>query len=382
MKLFLIIIFLFQITFAAEDQDDPGFKLYFKAYQLVLDGKWGNAISEFKSLISKYPKSKYYDDAYFWTAYAKSENGNTKEAVKEYSNFIKRFPESSLVDDARRNLTILSKKDPSLSIDKDYYVKDSYDRDDEKLQEEAVHAISQMGGEKARKKLIEIAKSTNKSRKVREKAIFWLGNMRMVKSSDLFDLFKTFDSDKMKEKIIFSISQQNDSESSKILFEIIKDKKNNRKIREKALFWISQSHGNIDEYLDKLLEYTKDDRKLREKLMFTIYNSSSSKKGELLYRFAMDEKEDRKVREKAIFWLAQSGSFEELKKLYLQVSDRHLQEKMIFNFSQIKTNESVDFLIKLLKLKNTPAKVKKKIIFWLGQMESKKAREAILEVLD
>jgi HEAT repeat protein len=381
MKLFILFLFILQLTFSKADQDDPGFKSYFKGYQLVLDGKWDIAIKEFKSLISKYPKSKYYDDAFFWSAYAQSENGDYKGAVKAYTEFIKSFPESNLVDDAKRNLTILSKKYPELVIDKKH-LEDEYDSGDEKLQEEAVYAISQIGGEAAKKKLLEIAKSTNKSNKVREKAIFWLGNMGSVNSSDLYDLFKSFKEERMKEKIIFSISQQNDKESSKILFEIIKNKDNSRQIREKALFWISQSHGNIDEYLTKLLDYTKDDYKLREKLMFTIYNSSSRNKSELLYRFATNEGEDKKVREKAIFWLAQLGSFEELKKLYLQINDEHLQEKMIFNFSQIKTDESIDFLIKLLKLNNTSAKIKKKIVFWLGQMESKKAREAILEILD
>jgi len=85
------------------DQNDPGYKIYKTGYQCILDEQWDNARQKFADLMSRYPKSKYRDDAGYWSAFA-LKHLNRKKAVATYEKFIEEFPESKYYDDAVADL--------------------------------------------------------------------------------------------------------------------------------------------------------------------------------------------------------------------------------------------------------------------------------------
>lgn len=55
----------------SEEEQDESAKAYQKAYGLVLDEKWSEAISSMAAFLKTFRKSSYYDDALYWQCYAK-----------------------------------------------------------------------------------------------------------------------------------------------------------------------------------------------------------------------------------------------------------------------------------------------------------------------
>lgn len=95
-----------------DNQDDPAYKAYREAYELILDEDWNEARKKFEAVISNYPKSDYLDDAAYWHAYA-MRHLDEKKAIEEYKKFLKKFSHSSYYDDA---LADLNELDPSIVI--------------------------------------------------------------------------------------------------------------------------------------------------------------------------------------------------------------------------------------------------------------------------
>lgn len=371
------------------DQNDPAFKLYFKAYEFVLDEQWDSAIKSFGELTQKYKKSNYYDDAYYWIAYATNEKGNLERAYDLFSDFVKEFPKSNLIENANRDIKVIAEHQIDKGKTHAKYkqaVKD-YDNSREdfeayELQEQVVFAIYNQGGKTSSEKLYKIVMNKKRPLEIREKALFWLGQTESYSVKKMLKMFNTLEEEELKEKAIFGISQHEGKEAQDALLKIALDKSINQNYREKAIFWISQTNDRtVMPYLKTLLEKVEH-TELREKVIFSLSQSGSKEANELLTKIAFDKKEQMDVREKAIFWLGQNGDVNNLKRIYLQMEHPELQEKLIFSFSQSGEGEAEDFLIKLLKLKTTTTKLKKKIIFWLGQSNSSKARKAISDILN
>ncbi len=89
---------------SSEKKDDPGYASYKKGYDFVLDEEWQKAIKQFAEMMKSFPKSNYYDDAMYWTAYAYKHTDEDK-ARELYEKFIKKYPNSKYYDDAVADLS-------------------------------------------------------------------------------------------------------------------------------------------------------------------------------------------------------------------------------------------------------------------------------------
>ncbi|HLX12471.1 MAG TPA: HEAT repeat domain-containing protein [Bacteroidota bacterium] len=88
-----------EMTEGKELKDDPGYTLYKDGYSKILDEDWTSARKTFAELMSKYPKSKYVEDASYWSAYALRDS-DKKKALEAYKAFIQKYPKSTYFDDA------------------------------------------------------------------------------------------------------------------------------------------------------------------------------------------------------------------------------------------------------------------------------------------
>ncbi len=88
------------------DQNDPDYRDYQDAYRLILSEQWGEAQKKLDSFVKSHPKSKYIDDASYWSAFALM-HIDRRKAGDAYAAFIARFPESPYFDDAVADLTDL-----------------------------------------------------------------------------------------------------------------------------------------------------------------------------------------------------------------------------------------------------------------------------------
>ena len=333
MKRYIItLLILVQLAFAStlNGQKDPAFKLYFKAYEYVLDENWKSAITTFEEIKNKHKKSNYLDDSYYWIAYATKEQKNLKKAFDLYTYFINEFPKSNLFDNAKSDIHSLAERLIDSGSNDTKYKQvitqhSSSRRTDEnfELQESAIYAISQLGGKEAQEKLYNILMDEKRPTKIRSKAMFWYGQSSKIGVSDLSKIYYSIKDYKLKEKSIFAISQKENKESKKFLMNIALNEKEDYKLRSKAIFWLAHtSSTDLDVYIDKLLTKITEP-KLRKKVIFGIAQSNLKNKNDILYKIAIDDRESKQVRKQAIHWMGQSHGFRELKILYLQMENAY-----------------------------------------------------------
>jgi HEAT repeat protein len=186
----------------------------------------------------------------------------------------------------------------------DYLLELLESEEDPEVQEKAVFALSQVGDDRAFAALQRVAMDKTKSVDIRANAIFWLGqggHRQQVKF--LKELYTELDDDELKEKVIFSVSQN--SRGGDWLMEIVADPREPVEIRKQALFWAGQT-GSVDvEDIAKIYNTSKD-TELREQAIFALSQRQSSEAVKLMIDLARKEK-DPELRKKLLFWIGQSG---------------------------------------------------------------------------
>ncbi|MFQ5771373.1 MAG: HEAT repeat domain-containing protein [bacterium] len=154
-------------------------------------------------------------------------------------------------------------------------------------------------------------------------------------------------------------------------------------IRKSAVFWLGQIPG--EESLQALVELfdQETNREMKEKMVFAISQHKSEKVMNRLTEIAKTDR-DFEVREKAIFWLGQIDQEESLDILQEIMKNAHsnqIKEKCVFAISQHKSEKSASILIDLAR-NDKNYDVRKKAIFWLGQMAGKKTLAALSDIVE
>lgn len=279
--------------------------LYKKAKQSIYGKEWLKAMDQFRYIIDNYSKSKWVEASLYYLSYSMKKRSEAlenldeilslrKQALSHLETIIKKFPAGEWADDAKvlrvEIAEDLVKKgfkeykkyilngadeeadmeikllilDALLHMDKEkaFPILEKFIRKHKnpKLREKAIFVISQIQDPRVIPLLVEVAK-TDANRKIREKAIFWLGQVRGPKGSDtvkeLVGIYNSLgdgaDDLKLKEKIIFSISQKGGDDGVKELIKIYRQEKN-LKLKKKVIFWISQMGSKEAEtFIEKIL---------------------------------------------------------------------------------------------------------------------------------
>jgi HEAT repeat protein len=177
--------------------------------------------------------------------------------------------------------------------------------DDPDIQEKAIFALSQTGSDRAFAALRKIALDDTQSQHLRENAIFWLGQQGGRESVVfLKELYGQLDDPDLKDKVIFSVSQN--SHSGDWLMEIVADEKEAVEVRKQALFWAGQT-GAVD--VDGIVNVYKKSKnmELREQAIFALSQSHGDEAIEAMIELARTEK-NRELRKQLVFWIGQSGN--------------------------------------------------------------------------
>jgi len=171
--------------------------------------------------------------------------------------------------------------------------------------EKAVFALSQHRSERAGTILRDLAQRNGAPLKVREQAIFWLGQQRSADNAELLKaLYKRVSEPELKEKIIFSVSQNRAGSNARWLLDIALDDKESIEMRKQALFWAGQNRGLSMDDLGALYQRVSD-REMKEQIIFVYSQRRDPASVDRLMEIARTEK-DKELRKKAIFWLSQS----------------------------------------------------------------------------
>ncbi|HEV8358567.1 MAG TPA: HEAT repeat domain-containing protein, partial [Gemmatimonadales bacterium] len=368
-------------------QQDPADRLYRDARRDLNDGRFDRAAESFAAIYTKYPRSTYAGDAYYWQAYAlsKRDSDETLRRAREVLRLQKsRAPKARTRRDAEELLTRIEGRlaqlgDPAAAAHITTIAKmagtppvppepgapilagppqgpevprgiattrqERRRRDRDVCQDEddtqmaALNALQQMDPERARPILRKVlARRDEGSLCLRRKAVFL-------------------------------ISQQEGAETERILLDAARSDPD-QEVRSQAVFWLSQVDSpGVVPALDSILRGSSDPV-LQEKALFALSQQESPKARQALRDFALRPSISEDLREKAIFWIGQGDDPDRLgflTSLYGQVKSESAREKVLFSVSQIEGRESQRWLIQIAGDANESIELRKKALFWAGQ---------------
>jgi HEAT repeat protein len=171
------------------------------------------------------------------------------------------------------------------------------------IKNKAIFALSQHQSARAGQILRDFAERESENEELREQAIFWLGQNRSEENANyLKSLYGRVKKDALKEKIIFSLSQQRGN--GEWIMNIALDPKESIEMRKHALFWAGQNGGvSIDAFSSLYDKMT--DQEIKEQLIFVFSQKRDAKALDKLFSIAKNDK-DKEMRSKAVFWIGQS----------------------------------------------------------------------------
>jgi HEAT repeat protein len=176
---------------------------------------------------------------------------------------------------------------------------------DREIQEKAIFALSQHRSERAGEILRRFIDRDDAPDDLKANAIFWLGQEHGGENIGyLQEIYPRLKSEELKEKVIFSVSQNSDERSRRWLLDLALNANEPMELRKKALFWAGQKGDVAIADLAKLYN-TMSDREMKEQLIFAYSQRHEPEATDQL--MAIAEKEpDPELRKKAVFWLGQS----------------------------------------------------------------------------
>jgi len=173
------------------------------------------------------------------------------------------------------------------------------------IKDKALFALSQKGQGRAQAILREFALRESEPADLREKAIFWLGQRRSRENTDfLRNLYSRIGNEELKEKILFSLSQQKGAGNDRWLLDIAVNPRENIELRKKALFWAGQTGVATSELAS--LYNRMNDTEIKDQIIFVFSQRGRDPAAmDKLFDIARSDR-DPELRKKAIFWLGQS----------------------------------------------------------------------------
>jgi TolA-binding protein len=249
------------------------------------------------------------------------------------------------------------------------------------LRRKAVFLVSQKRTDQTANILMSVARS-DPDQETREQAVFWLSQVP-GSTGLLEEILKGSGDENIKEKALFSLSQQSEPRSQQALRDFAMREGENGDLREKAIFWLGQNHSKDNtEFLRSLYSrLTNED--LKEKILFSLSQQTGAGNEQWLMNIALNPKEDIELRKKALFWAGQSGvAISEISQLYDRMGDSEMREQIIFVLSQRQSDRgAIDKLFDIAKNEKDP-ELRKKAIFWLGQSRDPRVQQFLIDLIN
>lgn len=361
-------------------QQDPADQLYRDARAALNRTRYSDAAELFRQIYSKYPRSSYAGDAYYWQAYALSKR-DSDQALRRALEVLQEQKDKAPRASTRRDADALATRirgqlarggdagsaaviaseataaapplppmpaiaavpaapRPPAITGRRAGTRDRCNSEDD-IQTAALNALQQMDTERA----LPILKRV------------------LARRDD--------ESTCLRRKAMFIVSQLEGKESEQILLDAARSDPD-PEVREQAVFWLSQVDSPTAVIaLDSILR-TASDPVLQDKAIFALSQQDAPKARQALRDFALRSGVSDELREKAIFWIGQSDDPDRLsflKTLYAQLKSAALRDKILFSISQIDGRESSQWLLQVAGDVNEDIELRKKALFWVGQSD-------------
>ena len=437
----------------ARTDQDPGDSLYRAARRLMNRGRYADAADKFAELTKRYPRSAYTPDAHYWQAFAlyKTANTDNYRLARTVLDFQRsHYPRAATLGDAetlyariqgelakqgdadadewvRRNADSATHSPPKSPRparpprppkpprhDQDRAVPAGCPIEDDDSRIAALNALLQMDADGAvpilkqvlarrdpcsvvlRRKAVFImsqkrtsetedillaAARTDPDSEVREQAVFWLSQVGSERAVNALDSILHSSTDpELQKKAVFALSQIRGGRAAQILRDYATN--GSGEGREQAIFWLGQQRNAENAAFLRGLYSRLTDDELKEKVIFSLSQMRTDENGRWLMDLALNEREPIEMRKKALFWAGQMGvNLGDLTGLYDRTANQELKEQLIFVYSQRREPGAVEKLIDIAK-REPNRELRKKAVFWLGQSRDPRARQALLDIIN
>ena len=217
---------------------------------------------------------------------------------------------------------------------------------------------------------------------VREQAVFWLSQVP-GSTGLLEEILKGNGDESIKEKALFSLSQQNEPRAQQILRDFAGRESESSDLREQAIFQLGQRRSTENTEFLRNLYSRLSNEDLKDKILFSLSQQKGAGNEQWIMNIALNPKEDIELRKKALFLAGQSGvAISELSKLYDRMGDSEMREQIIFVLSQRQRDPAaMDKLFDIAKNEKDP-ELRKKAIFWLGQSRDPRVQQFLIDLIN
>jgi hypothetical protein len=174
-----------------------------------------------------------------------------------------------------------------------------------KFRGKAVFWLGQSDESRARSEVRAIAQDNAVPDGVREKAIFVIGQHDDASDADvafLKALFPKLESTKLRDQVLFSVSQTDNASARQWLIQVARDESEATEVRKKAIFWAGQSGAPVKD-LAALYDGLKGES-LKDHVIFVLSQRDERAATDKLMSIVRNDPDSR-MKKKALFWLAQ-----------------------------------------------------------------------------
>jgi HEAT repeat protein len=186
----------------------------------------------------------------------------------------------------------------------------------------------------------------------------------------------------LREKAIHALHEQESPRADALLRRLAESAQTPARVREKAIFWIGQreSRDNAD-FLRSLFTKTREEE-ARKKILFSLSQMDGFGNDRWLLGIALDESNSSEVRGHALFSAGQAGiAGSELVTVYDRLSDPEVKEKAIWVMSESRDRAATDKMIEIAQ-KDPNLEMRKKALFWLGQKNDPRVKQLLIDILN
>jgi phage I-like protein len=182
--------------------------------------------------------------------------------------------------------------------------------------------------------------------------------------------------------------QQGGDRGSKAVRAVAVDESAPMSLREKAVFWLGQkrSQENVtflrDLFAKLSASKTQQNDEVAQKILFSLSQMRGEGNDRWLLDVAANPKHSVETRKQAIFSAGQAGvSAADLTALYPKLTDPELKGQLIWVMSEKHDAAAVDRLMSIAK-SDPDREMRKKAIFWLGQMDDPRVKDFLVEIIN
>ncbi len=393
-----------------QTQNAAAARIFREGRDLIGDEEWEEAEGKFKSFVATYPKEKNLDAALYWLAFVLTKQEKYGQADTQLKRLLTEFPRSNWADDANALRAQIAQHSGDQRVIEQTLNEDDVEvkivaleslfasnpergmayvsemmkpgsKASPRLKEAGIELLRRHGGKQAIDLLLDIIRNQTDS-KLRATAIHTLGRTGDESVLPLLkDLATTSTDEEVSKAAVFAISRFEGDGARAMLLDLARNGKS-VEVRKDAIFWLSQ-HG--DAAMDELMRLyaTESSTEVKKQIVFALKRMGSPRSLAKLYEIARNASEDTEVRKDALHWIGQSGdaaSLDFLIQMYDGEKYEEIKQQTIFALSRTGDKRAIRKMIDIAR-RDSSVEMRKQAIFWLGRSNDPEAQKFLEDLL-